>query len=324
MAGNLVFITGAAGFVGAHVVNAALEAGYRVRGSVRREAQIDQLKKQFGSKAAEFVLVRDITQPDAYDGVLDGVDYIFHVASPLPGQANDYKKALIEPAVLGTTTILEAASKVPSIKRVVITSSVVDLIHESIFVKGGAVVEDLEDEIHFDADQDFPDSQTAYRASKVLARQAAEKFMAKKSPRFSMVSIHPVYIYGRNLLQSSPDQISGTNAALWLSLTGPEQKTSGGTFVHVRDVAELQIKALRPDIPSGERFLASGGKMDWDEAKAFVKEKYPSVQLGTSPEPQFKIPVDSSKAERVFGMKWRPWKEAVSEVVEQQLGISKL
>ena len=186
------------------------------------------------------------------------------------------------------------------------------------------VAEDLEDEIHFDADQDFPDSQTAYRASKVLARQAAEKFMAKKCPRFSMVSIHPVYIYGRNLLQSSPDQISGTNAALWLSLTGPEQRTSGGTFVHVRDVAELQIKALRPDIPSGERFLASGGEMDWDEAKAFVKEKYPSVQLGTSPEPQFKIPVDSSKAERVFGMKWRPWKEAVSEVVEQQLGISKL
>lgn len=40
----------------------------------------------------------------------------------VPGSTN-YKKDIIEPAILGTTGILDAALKVSSIKRVVITSS---------------------------------------------------------------------------------------------------------------------------------------------------------------------------------------------------------
>lgn len=80
-------VTGAAGFVGTHVVLEALQAGYRVRGSVRRQTQVEKLKQFFGPKSsAEFVIVPDITKPDAYDGVLDGVSFVCHVASPLPSQ----------------------------------------------------------------------------------------------------------------------------------------------------------------------------------------------------------------------------------------------
>ncbi|KAK8154397.1 hypothetical protein BKA80DRAFT_257693 [Phyllosticta citrichinensis] len=333
MTGELVFVTGAAGFIGTHAVDAALEAGFRVRGSVRRESQIEQLQNHFKSKAAEFVIVQDITKPGAYDGVLEGVDYVFHVASPLPSQTTDFKKSLIEPAVLGTTTILEAASKIPSIKRVVLTGSVIDLVPRSFMANPGVIVgtstrkllglEDPEEEVTADPNEEFQDPFQAYRASKVLAQQAAHEFLADKKPQFSLTSIHPTTVLGRNLLQTSPNDISGTNAGLWRSLTSEKQSVPGATWVHVRDVAEAHVKALRPDIASGEKFLAKSGVLDWDEVKAFVKERYPSVQVGTSSGPT-NYPVDGSKAERVLGMKWRHWKEAVSEVVDQQLDNSKL
>ncbi|KAK8157368.1 putative 3-beta hydroxysteroid dehydrogenase/isomerase, partial [Phyllosticta citrichinensis] len=320
-------VTGAAGFIGTHAVDAALEAGFRVRGSVRRESQIEQLQNHFKSKAAEFVIVQDITKPGAYDGVLEGVDYVFHVASPLPSQTTDFKKSLIEPAVLGTTTILEAASKIPSIKRVVLTGSVIDLVpllaNSLVSVHTNAEEEDPEEEVTADPNEEFQDPFQAYRASKVLAQQAAHEFLADKKPQFSLTSIHPTTVLGRNLLQTSRNDISGTNAGLWRSLTSEKQSVPGATWVHVRDVAEAHVKALRPDIASGEKFLAKSGVLDWDEVKAFVKERYPSVQVGTSSGPT-NYPVDGSKAERVLGMKWRHWKEAVSEVVDQQLDNSKL
>jgi uncharacterized protein YbjT (DUF2867 family) len=88
MAGQLVFITGATGFVGFAVLLEALKANYRVRISVRRASQVEELKSHhliapFASKL-EAVVVPDITAEGAFDAALEGVTYIEHVASPLP------------------------------------------------------------------------------------------------------------------------------------------------------------------------------------------------------------------------------------------------
>lgn len=47
MPSSLIFITGATGFIGSAVAFEALNAGYRLRISVRRESQIPELKAQF-------------------------------------------------------------------------------------------------------------------------------------------------------------------------------------------------------------------------------------------------------------------------------------
>ena len=60
--------------------------------------------------------------------MLDNVAYIVHLASPLTGNGTDARKDFIDPAVKGTTAILEAARKVSTIKKVVITASVASLI----------------------------------------------------------------------------------------------------------------------------------------------------------------------------------------------------
>jgi nucleoside-diphosphate-sugar epimerase len=64
-----------------------LEAGYRVRGVVRKQDQISDIKNalpnQALSKFAEFVVLTDLTTLHAFDDVMNGVSYVIHVASPM-------------------------------------------------------------------------------------------------------------------------------------------------------------------------------------------------------------------------------------------------
>jgi nucleoside-diphosphate-sugar epimerase len=134
-----VFITGATGFIGAHVALCALKAGYNVRLSVRREAQIESLCRVFDTFAnkLDFVVVSDYTAANVFDSALKDIDYVIHVASPLPKPKED----LLTPAVKGTTSILESASRTPTVNKVVITASVLSFVPlgkggDSITVKG--------------------------------------------------------------------------------------------------------------------------------------------------------------------------------------------
>lgn len=54
-----------------------------------------------------------------------GLEYVMHVPSPIPGSgAADY----LTPAVKGTVSVLQSAMKVRSIRRVVITASMLSLV----------------------------------------------------------------------------------------------------------------------------------------------------------------------------------------------------
>ena len=123
---STVFVTGATGFIGAHVAALALRAGYNVKLSVRREGQIGTLCRGLGDLSGDldFVVVPDYTKENAFDTALQGVNHVIHLASPLPKPGKD----LLTPAVKGTMSILRSATQVPSIKKVVITASVASLI----------------------------------------------------------------------------------------------------------------------------------------------------------------------------------------------------
>jgi nucleoside-diphosphate-sugar epimerase len=138
MSKSTIFITGATGFIGAQVTLSALRAGYNVKLSVRREAQISPLRDAFPEYTdnVSFVLVPDYTKPEAFDTALQGVDYVIHVASPLPNGNED----LLTPAVKGTVSVLEAALKVKNIKKVVVTASVASLVPLDKYVDGTVVI----------------------------------------------------------------------------------------------------------------------------------------------------------------------------------------
>ncbi len=63
----------------------ALEAGYRVRGIVRKHSGIEVLKTTLADEKltanVEFIVV--LTAPNVFNGLMDKVTYVIHVASPL-------------------------------------------------------------------------------------------------------------------------------------------------------------------------------------------------------------------------------------------------
>jgi len=83
-------ITGATGFVGFAVLAKALQAGYKVRISVRKAAQIEIIKSHVliapyvEKGVVEFAVVPDITVKGAFDEALKDVVGVLHIASPLP------------------------------------------------------------------------------------------------------------------------------------------------------------------------------------------------------------------------------------------------
>ncbi|KAI4751092.1 NAD dependent epimerase/dehydratase family protein [Aureobasidium sp. EXF-3400] len=303
MSKSTIFITGATGFIGAQVTLSALRAGYNVKLSVRREAQIASLQ--------------------AFDTALQGVDFVIHVASPLPNGNED----LLTPAVKGTTSVLEAALKVPSIKKVVITASVASLVPLDKYVDGTVVTEDISaEELHFD-DSIVPslDPGRQYRASKIASYLATLNFISSHHPHFSVVTLHPVYVFGHNLLQKHADEVSGTNKMLFNSFISDAPLFAPYRGVHVDDVAEAHIRALSlPSTPISS-YLLSAKARAWEEVLEFVKHKYPEQGFKTKPEEGDLLIVKTEKAENELGFKeWKEMEVQVSDVIEQQIELRRV
>ncbi|PCH08596.1 NAD-dependent epimerase/dehydratase [Penicillium occitanis (nom. inval.)] len=328
MPSGLIFITGVTGFIGSAVALEALKAGYSLRISIRKESQIPKLKKilaQFEDKI-EFVVVPDITQESSFAGKLDGAVYVFHLASPLPHGTD--KETYFAPAVKGTTTVLREAAKVNTIKRVVVTSSIAALIPLRGVPEGGVIRENTGWDLTVDPNADFTgpdDSATSFRlyhASKLLANSAAWEFKNTEKPHFSLVTLHPSYVFGHNYVQASPEEVqSSTNRMIWGTvMTG--KPVGNITGVHVQDVAEAHIKALNENVPDGSKFLLAGKKASWSDVARIVKRDYPGIGAKITEDISGEsYPLDTTEAEKVLGMKWRSLDQMVKDVLEQQLGL---
>lgn len=80
---KLILVTGASGYVAAHVLNEFLENGYSVRGTVRSKSTADKVRKthaKYGDKLS-FAIVEDIAAPGAFNEAVKGVDGVSHIAA---------------------------------------------------------------------------------------------------------------------------------------------------------------------------------------------------------------------------------------------------
>lgn len=128
-----VFITGSSSFIGQHILNELLQNGYDVRAGVRSQEQITSFEKFFKYDRnyvnVEFVLIRELDNSSALIPYLQDVELIVHVASPTPHPGiENVTKDILEPAIKITNSILFAARKVTTIRRVIITSSLSNVI----------------------------------------------------------------------------------------------------------------------------------------------------------------------------------------------------
>lgn len=328
MSDSLIFITGTSGFIGSQVVDLALKEGYRARVSVRREAQIADIRSWYPGEAnrLDFVVIPDLTDVTALKSALAGVDYVIHVASPMPSKtATDLQKDYVYPAVQNTTSLLDAAAETPTVKRIIITASVVSTIPQGGIANPDVVASEGTNrkwKINEDAANADVTGFDKYHISKLLAHRATLDWVEahKGGVTFDVAAVLPSFVIGTDLTQKGPAP-QGVNAYFWHSL-GMEQPLFPPMLVDVRDVAAIHVRALKTNaLTPGAvtEFIADGQHTTWNQIIGFVNDKYPSVDIklaGPFPE---SISSDTARAERDLGIQWHTVEDIVSSVLDQQL-----
>ena len=194
---NHVFLTGANGFVGSHVLAQLLQRpSTRIRAAVRSQAKADRVRADFphasSSSRLSFAIVPDITSPGAFDHAFENTDppfdAVIHTASPFAfgNVSSDIQAEFLDPAIKGTTEILKATKALaPEVKRIVITSSFAAVGDWKLAPDAGKL---------YTADDWNPttwdealngDVPAAYRGSKKFAEKSGKDFHSSISGHFS-------------------------------------------------------------------------------------------------------------------------------------------
>ena len=272
-----VLLTGVSGFIAKHIVLKLLNAGYDVRGTVRRLDRADEVRATLAphlqASAGKLSFIQADLESDAgWAGAMAGVSAVVHTASPFPITQPKDPQDLIRPAVEGTRRVMEAAAAA-GVKRIVLTSSeaaVVDL------TKG--------DRLNDEADWCDPSKATAspYAQSKTLAeRKAWEIAMARG---LDLTTINPSLVLGPPL-----DEHYGSSLGLVERfLKGKDLMMPPVDFgiVDVRDVAEMHLRALQRPETAGRRYIASAGSMAFVDMTRAMKAAWPTRRIPTREAPK--------------------------------------
>ncbi|KAH6613138.1 NAD dependent epimerase/dehydratase [Boeremia exigua] len=274
--GSIVLVTGANGFVGAHVADQLLQQGYKVRGTVRDAKKhqwlADLFTNKYGEGRFDLITVKDMKEPDAFDDAVSGVSGIVHVASVR--SMNVTPEELLRITVAGTLGCLQAASKEPSVQRFVLTSSSAAVRSLQAYRGTDTVSADEYDNQTLALAQDIPAAappmqkfMIAYFASKVAAEQAFWKWVENHKPHFSTNSVLPCTIYGSPL--DVPHQGFPSTSKIPLQILDGDTNSIPHVqrfyYVHVQDVARLHVAGLIDPATENERIFAYAGPYSINE-----------------------------------------------------------
>ncbi len=269
-----MLVTGGAGFIGTHVVDALSAAGDEVR-------VLDRVPVTAPRAEVEAV-IGDVTDASVVDAALRGVDAVCHQAAKVGlgvdfGDAVDY----VRDNDLGTATLLGAMHHTQFRGPLVLASSMVVYGEgryrcpvDGVVAPGPRVPADLDagryeppcpacgHALEADAVPESArlDPRNVYAASKVAQEHLVAAF-AREHQAVTTTALRYHNVYGPGMPRDTP--YAGV-AAIFADALGtgraPRVFEDGGQlrdFVHVRDVAAANLAALRAGVP-GAFNVASG------------------------------------------------------------------
>ncbi|KAK2472654.1 hypothetical protein H9L39_14829 [Fusarium oxysporum f. sp. albedinis] len=325
-----VLVTGATGFIGAHVVDQLLSRGIKVRGATRSlskgKAMID-VRPEFREKL-DFVQIGDFENPEGFVEAIQDIDAVIHVASPFTYDTKDNEKELIIPAINGVDSILKAAATSPKVKRIVITSSFASVLDAGrkappYFTYTGDDWNPLSYEESVDPETS---AVIAYRGSKKFAELKAWDFIAKEKPSFDLVTLCPPMTFGpiRHPV-TNVNALNESNKMLFNIASGetPLPVARVPFWIDVRDLAKAHVEALLRPQAGGKRYIpASPERFTYSKAASIVGSHFAWAADNVSKEvqaPDESHGVDGETAGRELGLDYIPFTRTVIDLITQHL-----
>lgn len=310
--GKIVCVTGATGYIASWLVKLLLNRGYTVRATVRDPSdpkKVGHLHALDGAKERLNLFPANLLEEGSFDAAVEGCEGVFHTASPFYHDVKDPQAELLDPAVKGTLNVLNACAKVPSLKRVVLTSSMAAVSYNSKPRTPEVVV----DESWFSDPNLCRETKMWYVLSKTLAEEAAWNFVKEKG--IDLVTINPAMVIGP-LLQPTLN----TSAAAIARLFNGSETYNNMTFgwVHVKDVAMAHILAF--EVPSAKgRYCLVESVAHYSDIVKILKELYPNATLPekcADDKPFVPLYQVSKEKTQSLGIDYIPLKTSLKETVE--------
>lgn len=307
-----VLITGADGFIGSHLTEALLEAGYNVKAfvyynSFNNWGWLDTLPKEKLSQIEIFT--GDIRDPNGVRTAMKGVDMVFHLAAliaiPFSYHSPD---SYVDTNIKGTLNVLQAARDLET-SRVLVTSTSE--------VYGTAQYVPIDEQHPFQG-------QSPYSATKIGADRLAESFYRSFDMPISIV--RPFNTYGPR--QSARAVIPTIISQL---LAGKEEIKLGSLtptrdFNFVKDTANGFIEIAKSDKTIGEEInIATQQEISIGElAQEIINQINPNAKMVCEEQ---RLRPEKSEVNRLLGSNekimrltnWKPqytFKQGIDETIK--------
>jgi nucleoside-diphosphate-sugar epimerase len=262
-----VLVTGGSGFLGGWCLVELLRRGYEVRATIRdpaRESEVRAMlerETEVGDRLSLFVA--DLNDDEGWEDAVRGCGYVLHVASPFPPQQPKDPDELVVPAREGTLRVLRAALEA-GVNRIVVTSSAVAVANSGGPPRSG--------EAYTEEDWSDPANPelSPYGRSKTIAERSAWDLVNERGETGRLSVVNPSAILGPVL---SDDRSYSLQAIERLLAGMPGIPRLGFSFVDVRDVADLQIRAMTGPQAAGERFLGAGPFLWMSDVAAILRDR---------------------------------------------------
>lgn len=317
-----VFLTGATGFIGGHLLRALLEAGAEVRCLRRTES----IRRNLDGQDVE-VVMGDLRDGDSLRVGLHGCELVFHCAADYRLYSKNPEE-LYESNVEGTRNLLQAATEAGA-KRVVYTSSV-----GALGLNPDGSPADEETPVALD------EMVGHYKRSKFLAERVADEWIEKGLP---IVIVNPSTPVGEGDLKPTA---TGQMIVDFLNRKTPAYVDTGLNLVDVRDVALGHVRAAEKG-RVGEKYILGNRDMSlqqifqtlgaltglpaptvkvphwlplgWaalDTGFSRLVGRTPGVPLEAVRLSRYKMYFDASKAVRELGLPQTPIEEPLQRAVD--------
>lgn len=338
-----VLVTGATGYVAGWIVKKMLDEGLIVHAAVRNpdnKSKIAHLEKLAADSPGSIRFFKaDLLDEGSYAEAMDNCELVYHTASPFTLDVKDPQRELIDPALKGTRNVLNQATKTPSVKRVVVTSSCAAIYTDASDVHqtpNGILTEEI---WNTTASLEYQ----PYSYSKTLAEKEAWK-VAESQNQWDLVTLNPCLVLGP---ATNPKTATSESFTILKQLGDGTLKMGvpnlGIGVVDVRDLAQAHFNAGFLPEANGRNIICAHSSSMLEMAKILHQEYGDKYKVPSGALPKWLLMIigplvnksitrkfirnnvnitwkaDNSKGRKELNMSYRPLQETLHDSFQDMI-----